>query len=79
MGRFKIASQVHICNGIRRVLPGQAKHQIKIDIIESGPVRTLYGFDRLIAVMYAAKFLQLVIFKALDANRQSIDTGRSVI
>jgi len=69
---------LEVGNCLRLSLPGQAVHQIQIEIIEAGLSRCFGGVNRFVLAMNPAKRLQMCRIKTLHANRQPIDAGRPI-
>ena len=59
-------------------LPGQAEHQVEIDIIEAGRARRGERLPGLDGIVDTPQGLQLAVVEALYADRQAIDSGFAI-
>ncbi len=65
--------------GVVEALPGQAVHQVEVEVVEAGLARHVGGAHCLGAVVDAPQGLQLVGLEALHADGQAIDAEAPVV
>lgn len=69
---------LEICQSQLRGLPGQAMHEIQIEIIKARLTRLGHRVKRIFTAVNAPQGLELFLMKALDTQRKTIDTRLSV-